>query len=231
MRNINKKSKYNISNYVIIIIASLIISISFISVLSESINTVDKKNNLKVIIGYAFKLNNDPVSGGTVSISSINSTRTGIVLYDGSWQVDISGHDPGEPDWLDGTSFTVTITLNDLIGIKTGIVSGSISDVGIIWLDSVSNQPMIKNVKGGLRISATIAAGNTDCDWIINVDASFMLLGGEGGGKIEANSQETVKLPLTLAFGNSDIIVSANEIKKMYSAYALGPLFLNLQEI
>jgi hypothetical protein len=90
---------------------------------------------------------------------------------------------------------------------------------------------MIKNVKGGLRISATIAAGNMDCDWTINVDANFMLLGGDGGGKIVANTQETVKLTLTLAFGNADIIVTANEIQKKYKAYALGPLFLNLQEI
>lgn len=229
MRNINKRSKYNISNYVIIII--LIISIFYTPVLSDSINSVDEGNNLKFIIGYAFKLNNDPVSGGTVNISSINGTRTGIVLYDGSWQVDISGYGPGEPDWPDGTSFTVTITLDELIGTKTSTVSGSISDVGIIWLDNVSNQPMIKNVKGGLRISATIAAGNMDCDWTINVDANFMLLGGEGGGKIVANTQEAVKLPLTLAFGNANIIVTANEIQKKYKAYVLGPLFLNLQEI
>ena len=229
MRIMNKKSKYKISNYVIIII--LVISIFFTPVLSDSINSVDKGNNLKFIIGYAFKLNNDPASGGTISISSINGTRTGIVLYDGSWQVDISGYGPEEPDWPDGTSFTVTITLDELIGTKTSTVSGSISDVGTIWLDDVANQPMIKNVKGGLRISATIAAGNIDCDWIINVDANFMLFGGEGYGKIVAHTQETVKLPLTLAFGNADIIVIANNIQKKYKAYAFGPLFLNLQEI
>jgi hypothetical protein len=96
MRNINKKSKYNICYYVIIII--LIISLFSIPVLSDSINSSDNRNNLKFIIGYAYKLNNDPASAGTVNISSINGTRTGIVLYDGSWQVDISGYGPAEPD-------------------------------------------------------------------------------------------------------------------------------------
>jgi uncharacterized repeat protein (TIGR01451 family) len=92
------------------------------------------------------------------------------------------------------------------------------------------NHAEIKQVTGGFRITATIAAGNNNCEWTIKVKTNFILLGGEAGGTIQANTQETVKLPLTIAFGKVDITVTANEIHKDYTAFALGPLFLKVQE-
>jgi len=88
----------------------------------------------------------------------------------------------------------------------------------------------IKQVTGGIRIKATIAAGDNDCNWAINVACNFMLLGGEASGTIIANTEETVKLPLTIALGKTTVTVTAGNIKKQYTAFALGPFFLNLQQ-
>jgi hypothetical protein len=88
----------------------------------------------------------------------------------------------------------------------------------------------IKQVTGGIRIKATIAAGNTDCDWSINVACNFMIIGGEASGTIEADTEETVKLPLTIALGKTDITVKASSITQQYTAFALGPFFLKLKE-
>ena len=57
-----------------------------------------------------------------------------------------------------------------------------------------------------------------------------MFSDGEASGIIEANTEETVKLPTAFAFGKVQITINANEIQKQYTAFALGPLFLNLKE-
>ena len=57
-----------------------------------------------------------------------------------------------------------------------------------------------------------------------------MFSGGEASGIIKANIEETVILPLTFAFGKADIRVTAGNVQKQYTAFALGPLFLNLRE-
>jgi hypothetical protein len=50
-------------------------------------------------------------------------------------------------------------------------------------------------------------------------------------GVIQANTEEIVKLPFTFAIGRVDIIITANEIHRNYSAFALGPIFLNVNEV
>ncbi|MCJ7571049.1 MAG: PKD domain-containing protein, partial [Candidatus Thermoplasmatota archaeon] len=87
----------------------------------------------------------------------------------------------------------------------------------------------IKEIKGGLGIKATIDAGEYNCHWDITVDGK-VFLGGENNGTIDANTIETVKLGFSLAIGKVEITVTANEKHKYYTAFALGPLFLKIQE-
>ena len=58
-----------------------------------------------------------------------------------------------------------------------------------------------------------------------------VFLGGENSGMIYANTQETVKLGFSLAIGNVNIMVKAGDIQKEYTAFALGPIYFNLQEV
>jgi hypothetical protein len=88
----------------------------------------------------------------------------------------------------------------------------------------------IKQVNGGFGVKATIAAGDSDCDWTIITQGNFLLLGGEASGTIPASTEETVQQPLTFALGKVTVTVTANEIQEQYTAFALGPFFLNLQE-
>ena len=57
---------------------------------------------MKVVVGHANKCDGDPASGGSVSVSSSLGTRSSSVLGDGSFQVDISGTGPSDPDWPAG---------------------------------------------------------------------------------------------------------------------------------
>ena len=124
-------------------------------------------------------------------------------------------------------TYMVTLTVTD---DNNNIVSDSVTVV-VEEGESDLIPAEIKQVTGGFGIKATIAAGNSDCDWTININGKTIFFGGEASGTIESNTQETVKLPLTLAFGKVQITVTANEIQKQYTAFALGPLFLKIQEI
>ncbi len=105
-------------------------------------------------------------------------------------------------------------------------------DIVIVEIIEDNDKPVeIKQVSGGFGIKAIIAAGNTDCNWNIVVDGRLLFFGGEASGTIKANNEETVKLPLTFALGKVQITVTANEIQKDYTAFALGPLFISLKEI
>jgi len=121
--------------------------------------------------------------------------------------------------------YTVTVTVTDSEG-ETKTVTSTVT-VGV----GEGSSSEIKEVKGGFRVTAKIASGDSECHWSINVNGNFVLSGGEGSGIIAANTEETVRLPLTFAFGKVDITVTANSIQKQYTAFALGPLFLNVQEI
>ena len=120
-------------------------------------------------------------------------------------------------------TYTIALTVTD---DDSNIVSDTTTIIVSEGIDSAE----IKQVNGGFGIKATIAAGDNYCDWTININGNIILLGGEASGTIQSNTKETVKLPLTYAIGKVDITVTANEIQKHYTSFALGPLFLSLKE-
>ncbi|MEA3458550.1 MAG: hypothetical protein U9R21_07730, partial [Candidatus Thermoplasmatota archaeon] len=87
----------------------------------------------------------------------------------------------------------------------------------------------IKEVSGGFGVQVLIDAGDSDVDWTITVDGT-VFIGDEASGTIDANVEEVVELPFTFGIGKVDITIIANEVQETYSAFAIGPLFLNLQE-
>jgi PKD repeat protein len=123
----------------------------------------------------------------------------------------------------DGT-YTVTLTVTDGFG-QEKTTTHTIEIQG----ESTGADPQIKTVKGFFGVKATIAAGDNDCDWSINVDGKYVFSGGEASGTIPANMEQTVKLPLTIALGKVTVTVKASSITQQYTAFALGPLFLNLK--
>jgi PKD repeat protein len=120
--------------------------------------------------------------------------------------------------------YTVTVTVTDSN-------DNSKSDSATVTVEEGSSvEPVeIKEVSGGLGVKAVIDSGDNNVDWTITVDGT-VFIGGEAEGSIDANVEETVKLPFTLGFGKVDITITANEIQETYSAFALGPFFLNIQE-
>jgi len=121
--------------------------------------------------------------------------------------------------------YTVTVTVTDSN-------DNSKSDSATVTVEEgeSSVEPVeIKEVSGGFGVKAVIDAGDSNVDWTITVDGT-VFFGGEAEGSIDANVEETVKLPFTLGFGKVDITITANEIQEIYSVFALGPFFLNMQE-
>ncbi|MFE3846255.1 PKD domain-containing protein [Thermoplasmatota archaeon] len=117
--------------------------VSFAPALSNTSNNTDNGDTgillMKVVVGYANKCNGEPASGGSVSVSSSLGSRSGTALGDGSWQVDISGSGPEDPDWPDGTSFSVSISHSDadgsFSGSRSGTVGGTVTNVGTVTLN------------------------------------------------------------------------------------------------
>ena len=101
-----------------------------------------------------------------------------------------------------------------------------------IQINNLDFQPEIKEVKGGLGIKATIAAGTeSDCAWEIIVDGKLVLFGGVKTGTIDINTEETVKQGFSLALGNVNVIVKAGTLEEEYTAFAIGPFYLNVKEV
>jgi PKD repeat protein len=121
-------------------------------------------------------------------------------------------------------TYTVTLTVTDGYG-NDETATHTIEVEGESTAD-----PQIKSVRGLFGVKATIAAGDNDCDWTINVDGKYVLSGGDASGIIPANMEQTVNLPLTFALGKVTVTVTANTLQKQYTAFTLGPLFLNLKE-
>jgi PKD repeat protein len=122
-------------------------------------------------------------------------------------------------------TYTVTLTVTDALEEeKTATHTIKVES------ESTSEEPQIKSVKGLFGVKATIAAGDSDCDWTINVDGKYVFSGGQATGTIPANMEQTVQLPLTLALGKVTVTVTANTIQEQYTAFTLGPIFLNLKE-
>jgi PKD repeat protein len=119
-------------------------------------------------------------------------------------------------------TYTVTLTVTDSNGITDDATT-------TVEIKGKTGSADIQQVSGGLGIKAIITAGDINCDWTMNVNG-LVFIGGEANGNIQANVKETVKLPLTFALGKVDITVTANEIQKDYTAFAIGPFFLSVKE-
>jgi PKD repeat protein len=119
--------------------------------------------------------------------------------------------------------YTVTLTVTDSEDkVKTSTATVTVDAAG-------STSVEIKDVRGGLLVTAVIKAGDTPADWTITVDGS-VFFGGEASGTIPANMQASVKLPISIGFGKVDITVTANGVQDKYSAFMIGPFVINVQE-
>ena len=123
--------------------------------------------------------------------------------------------------------FTIPEDLSQMAHGKKSIWQGTIEIT--VKEENIIKEAEIKDVTAGFGVKAIIDAGENNCHWEITVEG-IVFLGGEKSGTIYANTQETVRLGFSLAFGNVDIIVKAANIDKEYTAFALGPFFLNLKE-
>jgi len=121
--------------------------------------------------------------------------------------------------------YTVTVFVTDDNG-KTA------EDTAIITVEeeTIPESAEIKVVKGGFGILALIDSGSQECNYDINIEG-FVIIGGSKTGVIEANMEETVDIGFSLAFGRVTITISAGQQEKTFSAFALGPFYLNLKEI
>ena len=146
-----------------------------------------------------------------------------------------------EWDFGDGTSSTEpnpthTYTVAGeytITAIVTDNNAKTSSDTAIIVVEegeSTVDPVEIKDVTGGFGIKATIAAGSQQCCWNISVDGDYVFFGESNEGEIEAESEETVKLGFSIAIGKVNVTVKAGQMEKEYTAFALGPFYLNMQE-
>ena len=126
--------------------------------------------------------------------------------------------------YISAGEYIVTVTITDSDGM-------SATATAVMNVDEVVDiEPVeINSVSGGLFLSAEISSGSNPVEWSITVDGS-VFFGGSDTGDLPAGVTETIKAPLTIGFGLVDITVSANEVTKEYSAFLLGPFFLNIQE-
>ena len=88
----------------------------------------------------------------------------------------------------------------------------------------------IKEIKGGLGVSATISVGDEPVDWEIDVTGKLVIFGGHASGTIPAGTEETVRANV-FGFGKVTIHVCAGSVCKDATATLIGPLVLNLQVI
>jgi len=122
---------------------------------------------------------------------------------------------------FEGT-YTLTLTVTDNEDNKD-------TSTTKISVDAAEEVVEIIEVKGGFGVKATIKAGDMTAEWSINIDG-FVFFGGDTSGIIPKDTEKTVKLPITFAFGKVDITVTADWIQETYSAFALGPFFFNIEK-
>jgi PKD repeat protein len=158
------------------------------------------------------------------SITFSSTVSGGISPYTYSWNFgDGIMSNVAKPTHIyeNAGTYTVTLTVtdsnNDQI-TKTKTITVRPTDI---------SEVEIRDVKGGLLLKATLVS-DTQVSWTIDVQGT-VFMGGHAEGTAEGVTQ--ISLPFTIAIGSVNIEITAGTEMKKYSAFALGPIFLNLQEI
>jgi len=122
--------------------------------------------------------------------------------------------------------YTISLTVTDSRNTRKTDTAVMIIDGGESGIEPCE----ILSISGGFGLKAIITSGTNPAHWEISVDG-FVFVGGTTDGVLGSGMIETVKLPFTIGFGKVEIEIIANDISVQYSAFLLGPFFLNLQEI
>jgi len=88
----------------------------------------------------------------------------------------------------------------------------------------------IQGIKGGLFLSVGFNSDENPLNWSINVTGK-LLSDRKVNGSIKPYSYEEVKIKTLFGLGKVNIIISANDFEKHFSAFIIGPFFLNLKTI
>ena len=121
-------------------------------------------------------------------------------------------------------TYTVTLTVTDSRGNE------ATDTMQVTVKGETTTEVEIKEIRGGLGVSATISAGDEPVDWQIDVTGGILVLHGHASGTIPAGTEETVRANV-FGFGKVTIHVCAGSVCKDATATLIGPLVLNLQVI
>ena len=228
MKNISNKKAVNVA--ALMFAAMLVLSMSFVTAISDPTVPLGD-NRMKVIVGTAVKCSGGPpTTGSPVSATSSLGTRTSATLFDGTFQVDISGSGPEDPDWPDGTTFTLTITDGTWSGSKPGTVSGTVTNVGTVTLypptlvADASANPTTIIVGGTVQFTGSATGGAQPYTW----DWNF----GDGSPHSSQQSPthvytttgtKTVVLTVTDACSSTDTDTVQITVNSPLSCSANGP--------
>ncbi|MEF8848868.1 MAG: PKD domain-containing protein, partial [Candidatus Thermoplasmatota archaeon] len=117
--------------------------------------------------------------------------------------------------------YTVEVTVTDNFGkSKSDTLTVSVNKVDPVEITEVS---------GGLFLSIDISSKANSVNWDIHVDGN-VFFGGSTSGSLQANHVQKIKTPLTFGFGKVHITINANELTRKYTAFLMGPYFINLKE-
>jgi PKD repeat protein len=199
-----------------------------LTVISDGETATDTAQVTVYDIDELFVTINDANTIAGIETMFAASIKGGTPPYTVSWDFgDGSTSQENRPTHIYSSpgEYTVTVTVTDNKQ-KTDQDTAKIT----VEEGNIIEEAEIKEVNAGLGIKAVIDAGGNNCNWEITVEGK-VFLGGENSGTIDANTQETVKLGFSIAIGEVNIIVKAAGIQKEYTAFALGPLYLNLHEV
>jgi immune inhibitor A len=159
------------------------------------------------------------------SVTLSGSASGGLKPYTYIWTIN------GEE--ITGKTITYTFSQKGIYTANLNVIdyegTTTTSSVEIIVGDIDEIPPEILKVVGGFGLSAQIKTNNQHVESSIIVNGTVWW-GGSEIANIPKHTTQTVKLPFTFGLGKVAISVTANEISKEYSAFLLGPFFLNIQE-
>jgi len=203
--------------------------IATLTVISDGETATDTTEVIIHDLDELFVIINDANTQTGVEAMFSASINGGTPPYITSWDFgDGTTSDETNPThiYTNPGEYTVTVFVTDDNG-KTA------EDTAIITVDGTTPKEIaeIINVEAGFGIKSTIYSGDDLCNWEINVEGKHVFSGGSKTGMIEPNKEITVDIGFSLAFGRVTITVTAEQEEKTFSAFALGPFYLNLKEI